>query len=60
MKHLHLPHPHIAERLAEVFERAFHAWPHRAEEEAPRPVPEATDWNDWHYAPARADWEDER
>ncbi|MEV6432892.1 hypothetical protein [Nocardia sp. NPDC051463] len=53
---LHLPHPHIADRLAEVFERAFHAWPHHAEEAPPREVPEAEDWNEWHHDPEDGGW----
>lgn len=50
MKRVHLPHPHIAARFAEVFEHALH---HGRHEEPPRIVPPAEDWNDWH-------WEDRR
>lgn len=47
--HLHMPHPHIAERFAAAFEYALH---HRPESVAPqRAVPAAEDWNDWHYDP---------
>ncbi|KIA63042.1 hypothetical protein [Nocardia vulneris] len=48
----HLPHPHIAQHLADAFAAAFH---HR---EAPL-VADGHDWDDWHFAPAEADWEHE-
>lgn len=56
---LHLPHPHIADHVAEAFERAFHAWPHHHEPPA-RTVPVAADWDDWHYEPALVVWEVEQ
>lgn len=59
-KHLHMPHPHIAARVAEAFEHAANERLHRAEVAPPRAVPAAADWNDWHHAPAQADWETER
>lgn len=48
---LHLPHPHIAERFAEIFEHALHHG--HPEVPAPRTVPAARDWDEWH-------WEDQR
>lgn len=56
---LHLPHPHIADHVAEVFEHAFHAWPHHHEPPA-RTVPVAADWDDWHHEPALVVWEVEQ
>jgi hypothetical protein len=44
---LHLPHPHIADHVAEVFE---HAVLERLHHQPPtRAVPAADDWNDWHW-----------
>ena len=45
-KHLHLPHPHIASRLAEEFERAVLERLHHRE---PAIVPDGHDWNEWHW-----------
>ena len=50
-KHLHLPHPHIADRFIEQigegwFSRMFH---HDYQPTPKRPVPPAEDWNDWHW-----------
>lgn len=43
---LHLPHPHIADHVAEVFEHAFHAWPHRPAVAHTDPVAIAR-WAEW-------------
>jgi hypothetical protein len=39
----HLPHPHIAEHLAEVWKSALH-------QQAPI-VPDGHDWPEWHWYP---------
>lgn len=56
-KHLHpkehLPHPHIADRLAKWWHEI--AGPHWLDPI----VPDGHDWNGWHWAPERAPWEDE-
>lgn len=43
----HLPHPRIADRLAEIFEHALHHGRH--EDPAPRAVPPADDWPEWTW-----------
>lgn len=48
-KHLHMPHPHIAARVAEAFEHAVIERLHRADPTPPRAVPAAEDWNEWHW-----------
>lgn len=52
MSRLHLPHPHIADRIA--------AWLAHEPPMPERKVPPAEDWDDWHYAPERGDWEGKR
>lgn len=47
MKHLHLPHPHIAERVAGVFDRALHHHPTpETDLEVTQPLT-FRDWTDW-------------
>jgi hypothetical protein len=48
-----LPHPHIADRV-----EAFAHWLAHERPMPKRKVPPADDWNDWHYADAKPDWED--
>lgn len=43
----HLPHPHIAEQVAAVFEHALHRGRHDGP--APRAVPPADDWPEWSW-----------
>lgn len=52
MTRLHLPHPHIGQLVHGVLERIHHREPMRK-------VPAAKDWNEWHYADAKPDWEDQ-
>jgi hypothetical protein len=49
---LHLPHPHIADRVAELFERAVLDHLHRY----PAIVPDGHDWNEWHHEPPLTEW----
>lgn len=57
---LHLPHPHIADRFISHVGEGFWAGICHHQPAPPREVPPAADWDDWHYAPAQADWENER
>lgn len=57
--HLHLPHPHLPHvRLAEGFVAAFeHALHHgRGADPAPRAVPPADDWPEWHWDHEGGQW----
>jgi hypothetical protein len=46
---LHLPHPHIADKFASVFEQAAQHL-HRTDPIAPqRDIAAAEDWDGWHY-----------
>jgi hypothetical protein len=58
---LHLPHPHISDRFIEHIGEGFWAGMfHHHTHTVERAVPAATDWDEWHYAPAQADWENDR
>ncbi|UGT71867.1 hypothetical protein LTT66_18010 [Nocardia gipuzkoensis] len=48
MTRLHMPHPHIGERIHNALEH----FRHRVI------VPDGHDWPEWHYADAKPDWED--
>lgn len=39
----HLPHPHIADRLADVIAAAFHR------QDPPTIVPDGHDWPEWRW-----------
>ncbi|MET8648535.1 hypothetical protein [Nocardia aurea] len=46
MSRLHLPHPHIAERVAEAF---THGLLDRLCHRQPPIVPDGHDWPEWHH-----------
>lgn len=53
----HLPHPHLADRVAAMAEHVLEiVHGERWHEPPKRTVPAAEDWTEWHHYPEDGEW----